>query len=472
MAASATTLTPDASRELATQLFVLGFPLILMDAVRRVHPVASSRFHRLPPDSSGLARGLTEHDARMVQSSAIIDLADGPAILHVPDVHGRYVSLTLVDAAGEVFASLGNRTREPGGADIAVAGPHWRGEVKRGVHARRAPSDLVWAISRIAANSMADIPAVEALAARQFATSLSAPTPPGISTLMSPLEPMEIPLSQQVAELAPEIFVHRLAQLAERAPAPQASSISPAIAEGLAALRGFDAEHWPEDFRHSTQRGFADALTTIARAADALGRADSAGWQGLMAEGGTSALDRAARAYAYLGASLPQDVLKLSCEQDESGRPLSGDERYRLHFAAGALPPTEAAWRLTLLPSGRLDRDQQPFVSISSFGDLAFNRDGSLDLIIQADPPEPGRVVNWLQPPSGTFSLLAHLYWPAPAALNGTWRMPAVERLGSRYARGTRERPATRPDPSPAPKIRPPGPLDLSLALAFWRNTP
>jgi hypothetical protein len=61
---------------------------------------------------------------------------------------------------------------------------------------------------------------------------------------------------------------------------------------------------------------------------------------------------------------------------------------------------------------------------------LILNTDGSLDLIVQSDPPKDNGKSNWLPVKAGeAFLLNARLYWPKPQALNGSWAMPAVERL-------------------------------------------
>ena len=61
---------------------------------------------------------------------------------------------------------------------------------------------------------------------------------------------------------------------------------------------------------------------------------------------------------------------------------------------------------------------------------LVFNADGSLDLWIQAEAPGAERQANWLPVKSGqAFLLNARLYWPKQAALDGSWGMPAVERV-------------------------------------------
>jgi hypothetical protein len=79
--------------------------------------MALQQFHLLPPDGADLAPGLLEDDPCVVIASAWIDLTDGPVVLHLPHTHGRHFDLTLIDTAGEPFASLGTRTDDDGGVD-------------------------------------------------------------------------------------------------------------------------------------------------------------------------------------------------------------------------------------------------------------------------------------------------------------------------------------------------------------------
>jgi hypothetical protein len=59
---------------------------------------------------------------------------------------------------------------------------------------------------------------------------------------------------------------------------------------------------------------------------------------------------------------------------------------------------------------------------------LAFNADGSLDLLIQADSPGGARDANWLPVAKAPFNLLMRLYSPKSDILDGTWAPPPVKR--------------------------------------------
>ena len=68
------TLAPHEIRRIAADAFVFGFPLVLVDLVRRAHPVGANQILHLPDDAADVAPGLRDGDPRMVQSSAWIDL--------------------------------------------------------------------------------------------------------------------------------------------------------------------------------------------------------------------------------------------------------------------------------------------------------------------------------------------------------------------------------------------------------------
>jgi hypothetical protein len=312
---------------------------------------------------------------------------------------------------------------------------------------RRAPSETVWAVSRILAGGPQDLPAVERLAARQRIAPAREPIETGGGDALEPLQLADLPAAQDIARLPPGLLFHRLQQLIARAPASARDSLAPAVAARLAQLPepGPDGE-WPEPLRLALSRGFADGLARVLE--QIRGEPGEDSWRGRSAARGGDPLARAARALSALGAAAPEDVLTLSCASDESGRPLSGGERYRIHFAPEALPPALATWRLSC---GATTGGERAGV-IGERDGLALNQDGSLDILIQSAAPAPHAGLNWLACPAGLFDLTINLYWPARAALDGAWRMASVERLGSRFLRRKGAKAPPRPAPAkPAP---------------------
>ena len=142
---------------------------------------------------------------------------------------------------------------------------------------------------------------------------------------------------------------------------------------------------------------------------------------------------RAVVAMIGLGANLPADSIYPSAAVDGDGAVLHGDHRYRMHFAKGMLPPVRAFWSVTAYGADDFFIDNH--LGRYALGDrdpLVVNADGSLDLLVQAAPPDAAHATNWLPVRAGEpFMLNARLYWPKAAALDGSWSMPAIEPMDS-----------------------------------------
>ncbi|MEX5713967.1 DUF1214 domain-containing protein [Parafrankia sp. FMc6] len=132
-----------------------------------------------------------------------------------------------------------------------------------------------------------------------------------------------------------------------------------------------------------------------------------------------------------LGANVPQESLYYWSGPDIDGEPLTGAHTYRMHFAAGELPPIEAAgfWSVTMY-------DDEMFLvpnalrryALGDRSDLTVNPDGSIDIYLAATAPA-GHTDNWLPAPDGPFNLMIRAYIPTEAALTNTWHPPAIEQI-------------------------------------------
>lgn len=417
----------DSPQEAAAQIFVLCFPLLLTDAVRRAHPMASSLFHVVAADGASLAPGLIEDDPRVVVSSAWIDLSGAPMLLRLPHAQGRYVSLTVMDTAGEPFASFGTRTGDDAGLDLVLAGPNWHGEVSRRLKARRSTSTACWAVSRIHAHAALDRPEAVALAKRQCVVPLGEEAcRQGGGDVV--LESLPASYLWQVSEIAPDLFFHRLDAILDRAPTGFRRAHHGALQALRATLGGPPAPSgWAPGFRVDLARGLAEGLAAIRAKAETLLVGQGAGWRTLVVHDRhvrEDSLVEAARAYVNLGAPAREDLLVLLCDRDQGLNTLWGANDYRIGFRPDALPPAQTTWRLCTRPAASAARR-----GLGDRAELQLNGDGSLDLLVQQSAPQTAQATNWLQSPAGEFSLIARLYSPQPPALDGSWCMPPVQRM-------------------------------------------
>jgi hypothetical protein len=176
----------------------------------------------------------------------------------------------------------------------------------------------------------------------------------------------------------------------------------------------------------------SDGLKAMQAKAPSLARVVN-GWQmntDTMGVYGNYYLKRAIVALVGLGANLPEDAIYPLNVGDADGNPLTGVNKYLMHFAKNEIPPVSAFWSVTLY-----DKDGFPTVNAlnrNAIGDrdeLKYNADGSLDIYFQKNAPGKEMESNWLPAPAGNFNLCMRLYAPKAEVLDGRWKPPLVERL-------------------------------------------
>ena len=172
--------------------------------------------------------------------------------------------------------------------------------------------------------------------------------------------------------------------------------------------------------------GLRDARTLLDRYdAPAVPHVNGWRWTANTGRFGTDYTYRAFIAQTLLAANLPEDAVYPETSVDANGAPLTGERRYALHFDRAQLPPARAFWSLTLYsPDHYLVPNAIGRYTLRDTN-LKRNADGSIDVAIQADAPS-GDQTNWLPAPAGPFVVMLRMYWPLPAGLDGTYRVPAI----------------------------------------------
>jgi hypothetical protein len=89
----------------------------------------------------------------------------------------------------------------------------------------------------------------------------------------------------------------------------------------------------------------------------------------------------------------------------------------------------DAFWSLTMYDeNGFLIKNPINRYAIGDRDPLTFNPDGSLDILIQHEQPDQEEQ-NWLPAPADGFAVTLRLYLPKDDFLNGTWKLPPIERI-------------------------------------------
>lgn len=387
-------------------------------------------------------------NADTLYSTAWLNLASGPIVLHTPDTGSNFELFQFLDAYTNTFAGIGTRTTGSGAQNVLIAGPNWSGTVPQGLTLIKAPTNTVWIIGRIAvpqdSNGNPQFGPINALQAQLSLTPLAnyltgnytPPTNVPITPLSAGLSASETD-DQNVLGLSAQNYFTLLSQVLKVNPPPATDN---ALISELAEFNLGPGQHFnwstltPAQQTALTQGQLLGEQRLVSDGQSGVGVTEvtSTNWTERLQDGeigdyGTNYDARAVIAYGGLGANLPEDAIYPSTSVDSNGAALNGANNYTVTFPAGDLPPASAFWSLTVYnSSGYFISNPINRYSIGSLDSgLQFNADGSLTLYLQNTEPASG-ASNWLPIPTGAFNLTFRLYDPQASALNGTWVPPAV----------------------------------------------
>ncbi len=421
----------------AVEAYVFGYPLVAAELARRVATNVERPAGRQAPMGqlvhapAAPAELAPRASLDEVAVEAWLDVGAEPWLLSLPDARGRFHVVTIRSAWNETLDSSGGKGGKGRAARVAVTSQAWSGKLPAGVRQVRSPTALVRIEGRaLAAGTPADRAEAQGWLERITLLPLGAHPKKYQPPLGRPDASLDqkTPILEQVHALDAVVYFKLLATLLKANPPDAAdAAVLPTLARiGLVPGRDFD----PSGLDASVIK----ALAGVPRAAQerilaaAAPAAPVNGWT--VAGVGTAApghLGRAARVAA--GADRALDGVVLTAEVDGAGKPLDGQVRRALRFTRGKGPPAEVLWTLTAY-----DERGAPLAAKAGRGQLTsrakfhYGRDGSLELLLQADPPK-GREPNWLQVPEGRYALVLRLFGPrerAPSALDGSWKPPAV----------------------------------------------
>ena len=427
--------------------YVFAYPLVLAELTRiemTSVPVADPHAMRAPLNELVHARrrsgaGATASPgAGILRSSAWLDLAAEPVVLSVPETHGRYYVMSMVDMWTNAFASVGPRTTGTGAGAYAIG--------LAGVSSSQLPADVLPIVAptryvRIVgqtciARGEADAdtltlergydltplsrwPAAHKVVAALAMDTEAANRPP-------PAELVDEMDAQTFFRLACRLLAENPPRTEDRRLMSRAHQMGlftgcdRAWMGGDAALQGV--------VERGTRRGRA---LVRARAASVMG--DTSGhWHVDYRRGdfGTDYLCRAGAARTPLGAHLSADALPALTATDDAGRRLAGQHRYVLRFGVDGAPPVDGFWALsTHEAAAQSGQVRGASISLGDQDGLTVDVDGSLPIHIQHDRPPRARRSNWLGAPAGDFRIMLRLHWPREEALARRWTLPAVTRV-------------------------------------------
>ncbi|MGH1350465.1 MAG: DUF1254 domain-containing protein [Methyloligellaceae bacterium] len=439
------------AKRIGVKAYIYGFPILLMDRTSKVMTSDSSgnegrklnRLRHIQILATPAFRAVIRPNNDTLYSSAFLNLKKEPVILTIPEVKDRYASFTLLDAWTNAFATRSSRilsknttTKYP--VQVAITGPDWKGTLPANTEQIKSPTNLVWLQGRTEVKGQADIGNVIAIQNKYGLSSLSSynenRAPQSEIRPASAVKQKMTP-EQQVRAMDAKAFYTTLAKLITENPPPSADrEMLKDLAEiGIIPGKNFDFATLPPEI----QQGLGEATTAAQEFLRLIpGRfSNDAQWRPdltkvKLGEYGTRYTLRAIVADTGFGAIKREDAVYQTARKDTDGNILSGTNQYKIQFPKGKIPPVKGFWSLTIYDKeGFLVANTLSRYSIGSNSKLQYNRDGSLDIFIQHTPPASDKQSNWLPAPSGPFEVTLRMYWPEPAILDGSWKMPALETL-------------------------------------------
>jgi hypothetical protein len=426
--------------------YLYFYPLILMDLTRKqstnIEPgkeIAKgpmNMFVSVPAYPPAELKLVVRPNFDTLYSPAWLDLTGEPMVVSAPDTGGRYYLLPMLDMWTDVFASPGWRTTGTQAGNFLVTPSGWNGAVPADMTKISAPTPYVWIIGRTKTDGPPDYEAVHKIQAGYKITPLSQwgkPAQP-VSAKLDPAVDMKTPPKTQVDTMPAGRFFAYAAELLKLHP-PHVTD-QPIIAQmertGLEQGKSFDPDKATPAVRKALASAPAEAQQLMASTMPTIARVTN-GWSmntNTMGVYGNWYLKRAIVAQVGLGANLPEDAIYPLNLADDTGQPLSGANKYTLHFDKGQTPPAGAFWSVTLYDSeGFQVANSLNRFAVSSWMPFKYNSDGSLDLYFQNESPGTDAEANWLPAPKGPFNVMMRLYAPRLEALTGKWNPPQVKRV-------------------------------------------
>ena len=420
-----------AAQSLLEQAYLYAFPLVLMDATRKVSTNTETpnstrapinQFIHAEKLADAASRAVVTPNVDTIYTQAFLDVGSEPMLYGVPQTD-RFFNVQVLDAWTNTAAVL----EAPG--LYAITRSDWQGELPEGVQRIDVPTTRVWTIARIVLSGQEDLPNVRAIQDKMQLMPLSAYQMDRWTAPAGTYDPAYdfVPV-QHVLALSPQEFFDTANQLMETN--PPAAADAPVLRE-LAALHVGPGEKF-DDKALGLFSGLRWKLMLLQLKgklkAEAANYAQQMGqwiyYGDPIGDFGTAYTYRAMVALMGLGANTTDVAIYPKTDVDSTGAVLTGKKTYTLHIEAE--PPTKEKgfWSVTaygeddFLIDNAIDR-----YCVNDRSGLHRNPDGSIDILLSKEAPED--TTNWLPVGEGDFHLFLRIYKPDTAALEG-WQPPVV----------------------------------------------
>ena len=439
---AAPAITPAEARAIAKEAYTYGYPLVDNYRIQYAYYVDKNNPNFKAPWNhiKNINNVFTPADTAVQTpnsdtpySWAGLDLRAEPIVISVPAIEKqRYYDVQLWDAYTYIIGYAGSRTTGNEAGNFMLAGPDWKGATPKGIKkVYLSDTDFGNLVIRTQLFDSADIDNVRKIQGQYKMQPLSAflgTTPPPAAAVVNFIKP----LTKEEQKTSLDFFNIMNFVLGYSPTVPSEAALRERFARiGIEGGKAFDPAKLSPEIKAAIEQGRADAWK------------DFAGGIKLMVEGKITSGDVFGSReflgdnylYRWIGTigiygNAKEEAMYPVLRMDSEGQPLSGANRYTLHFAAGQYPPVHAFWSLTMydLPQSLLVANpiNRYLINSPMLPNMKKDTDGGLTLYIQNESPGKDKESNWLPAPKGPFATYMRLYWPKEAALDGTWQAPKL----------------------------------------------
>jgi hypothetical protein len=422
------------------QAYLYGYPLVITEVMREemlMNPAdKENQFFHFSQLFTSTTKMAVSANVDTLMSTAWVDFSAGPLLLHVPNMRGRYWVIQFNDFYSNSFAYVGQRTTGSAEQRYLLVGPHWTGAATAGMKVIRCPTNIVFLVGRVFVGGESDLADAAALQ-HEITLTPASPATRGPQTTEGILPKAlhadfatGVPPPEIVAKMNATTYFTVMTKLLQLYPPPpqDEAMVAQFSRVGIDLDHGFDSATLEPETLRGLNRACKAATPFLRAVGSKIGVTVNGWWT--PANVGVFGTDYLLRAYMdayFIWPNVAEEALYPMATVDGGGRPLSGAHRYVLHFARGETPPVNAFWSVTMFNAKRalVENSIHRYAIGSRTEGLKYNRDGSLDLFIQAHAPA-GHESNWLPAPDGSFVLTMRLYLPKPELLNGTYKIPPI----------------------------------------------
>lgn len=364
-----------------------------------------------------------------------IDLSEGPVLFEIPDMGNRYFVMPLIDAWTNTFESFGSRTTGQLAQKYFLTLATYSGETPEGYKRVNCPTSMVWITGRIQSDNDKDALVANQLQSQyvlqSYRSYLGEEDP--LDNYSPDIKAIEVkkPVPYSLSMDA-EKFYNTFFEMIVNNPAAKADS------EFLSKYGFMDTEEKLlfENLDANTQEILKKGISVQQKKYSEIfyaGNEQKSAWDFKIEDMGSWGSNYARRAYYAvwgIGANIPKDAVYGVSQLDGTLKQLEGTNTYKISFAPGDTPDVGGFWSITAYNNeGYLEANAQNRYSSGSNMPLKFNEDGSLDLYLTAAKPNDVDEYNWIPTPEGTFKILFRMYWPKESILNGSYKLPNIEKL-------------------------------------------